>query len=55
MNIEGTHLGKETAHVELGDHPMARRMSALGMTRKPLFTVHAKRLSGELDSFEVVG
>lgn len=55
MSLRDTHVGRGTAHVELGDHPMARRMAALGMTRKPLFTVHTARLSGELDSFEAAG
>jgi hypothetical protein len=55
MTIKGTHLGRGTARVELSDHPMARRMAALGMTRKPLFTLHAARLSGELDAFETIG
>ncbi len=55
MNVQGVHAGRGTALVELGSHPMAERMAALGMTRRPLLTAHVRRLSGELDAFEAVG
>ncbi|HET9142935.1 acetoacetate decarboxylase family protein [Actinophytocola sp.] len=51
MTLHGTHLGRGAMTVELGDHPMARRMAALGMTRRPLLTLHADRLHGDLDAF----
>ncbi|WP_211192850.1 acetoacetate decarboxylase family protein [Actinoplanes sp. TBRC 11911] len=35
-------------------HPMAARMRSLGMLGRPLFTVHAERLSGRLGSFTPV-
>jgi hypothetical protein len=55
MNIGGLHLGRGNVRVELGRHPMAHRMVALGMTRRPLLTMHARRMSGDLDAFEAVG
>jgi hypothetical protein len=55
MNVQGMHVGRGNVRVYLGDHPMAERMAALGMTRRPLLTVHARRLSGDLDAFEAVG
>jgi hypothetical protein len=54
MIAHGTHFGRGAGRVELGDHPMAERMAALGMTRRPLLTMHVRRLSGELDAFEAV-
>jgi hypothetical protein len=51
MTVRGTHLGRGSAQVELGNHPMAKRMAALGMTRRPLLIMHARQLSGELDAF----
>lgn len=55
MNLRGAHVGRGRVRVELGEHPMAARMAALGMTRKPLLTLHARRLRGELDAFTAVG
>jgi hypothetical protein len=55
MNVQGLHIGRGDVRVELGNHPMAERMTALGMTRRPLLAVHARRLSGDLDAFEAVG
>lgn len=55
LNVHGMHVGRGSVRVELGNHPMAERMAALGMTRRPLLTVHARRLSGDLDAFEAVG
>ncbi len=55
MNLQGMHVGPGNVRVELGNHPMAERMAALGMTRRPLLTVHARRLSGDLDAFEAAG
>jgi hypothetical protein len=52
MRSRGLHAGRGSARIELGDHPMAERMAALGMTRRPLLTMHAGRFSGELDAFE---
>jgi Acetoacetate decarboxylase (ADC) len=54
MNLRGAHVGRGRVRVELGDHPMAERVAALGMTRRPLLTMHARRLSGDLDAFEAV-
>jgi hypothetical protein len=33
---------------------MAARMAALGMTGRPLLTLHARHLAGELDAFQPV-
>lgn len=54
MTLQGLRLGRGTARITLGDHPMAHRMAALGMTRAPLITVHARNLSGPLDAFDAV-
>lgn len=54
MRSAGLRAGRGSARVELGDHPMAERMAALGMTRRPLLTAHVRRMSGELDAFELV-
>jgi Acetoacetate decarboxylase (ADC) len=53
MNVDGMRIGRGGARVELGDHPMAGRMAALGMTRRPLLTMRG-RLRGDLDAFEAV-
>jgi hypothetical protein len=56
MQLSGARLGRGAFRVRLtGDHPMAGRMRALGMTRKPFLTVHADRLNGPLDEFTEVG
>lgn len=55
LALYGVHAGRGAVRVMLGDHPMAERMAALGMTRRPLLTVHAPRLMGELDAFDAVG
>jgi Acetoacetate decarboxylase (ADC) len=52
MRSRGLHAGRGSARIELGDHPMAERMAALGMTSRPLLTMRARRFSGELDAFE---
>ncbi|WP_250037856.1 acetoacetate decarboxylase family protein [Paractinoplanes maris] len=54
MRLSGVRLGRGAFRVRLGDHPMAARMTALGMTGKPLLTVHAARLHGPLDEFTEV-
>lgn len=55
MSVRGTHVGRGSARLELGDHPMARRMAALGMTGRPLLTVRTRRLGGRLGAFDPVG
>jgi hypothetical protein len=55
MRLSGVRLGRGAFRVRLGDHPMATRMRALGMSARPLLTVHAERLHGPLDQFTVVG
>jgi hypothetical protein len=57
MRLSGVRLGRAPASVRLPPgtaHPMAARMRALGMLGRPLFTVHAERLSGRLGSFTPV-
>ncbi len=53
MRSRGLHVGRGSARIELGDHPMAERMAALGMTRRALLTMRARQFSGTLDAFEV--
>jgi hypothetical protein len=48
MNLSGVRLGRGSFSVRVGTHPMAARMRALGMLRRPLLTVHARRLHGSL-------
>lgn len=55
MNVHAARFGRGSVRVQLGHHPMAGRMAALGMTRRALLTLHARRLSGALDAFEAVG
>ncbi|HEU5470997.1 MAG TPA: acetoacetate decarboxylase family protein [Actinophytocola sp.] len=55
MTLHAPQLGRGTITVELGEHPMADRMAALGMTRRPLLTLHTTRLTGDLDAFDPVG
>ena len=55
MQLSGARLGRGAFRVRLNeDHPMAERMKTLGMTRKPLLTVHATRLHGPLGEFTEV-
>ena len=54
MRLSGVRLGRGSFRVRLGAHPMAERMRALGMTGKPLLTVHADRLHGPLGEFTEV-
>ncbi|MCM4085029.1 acetoacetate decarboxylase family protein [Paractinoplanes hotanensis] len=55
MQLSGARLGRGAFRVRLDDdHPMAARMKALGMTRKPFLTVHADRLHGPLGEFTEV-
>ncbi|WP_250003476.1 acetoacetate decarboxylase family protein [Actinoplanes sp. M2I2] len=54
MRLSGVRLGRGAFRVRLGEHPMAGRMAALGMTGKPFLTVHANRLHGPLDEFTEV-
>lgn len=54
MHVSGVTMGRGTVDLELGDHPMAGRMRALGMLGKPLFTMHADRLTGPLGEFRRV-
>ncbi|EIV92245.1 acetoacetate decarboxylase family protein [Frankia sp. QA3] len=51
VRLRGVRLGRGRARVELGSHPMAGRMAALGMTRRPLLTVTATGLRGQLGLF----
>ncbi|MCM3922375.1 acetoacetate decarboxylase family protein [Frankia sp. AiPs1] len=55
VRLHGVRLGRGRTRVELGSHPMAGRMAALGMTGRPLLTVTASRLRGELGVFTGVG
>ena len=54
MRLSGVRVGRGAVRLRLGDHPMAARMRALGMTRRPLLTVHADRLHGPLAEFHPV-
>ncbi|CAJ62449.1 MULTISPECIES: acetoacetate decarboxylase family protein [Frankia] len=54
VRLHGVRLGRGRTRVELGSHPMAERMAALGMTGRPLLTVTAFRLRGELGAFSAV-
>lgn len=54
MRLSGVRVGRGDFRVRLGAHPMAERMRALGMTGKPLLTVHADRLHGRLGEFTPV-
>jgi hypothetical protein len=54
ISMHGVRAGRGRAHVQLGDHPMAAKMAALGMTGRPLLTLHARHLTGELDAFRPV-
>ncbi|MBU2665364.1 acetoacetate decarboxylase family protein [Actinoplanes bogorensis] len=51
MRLSGVSVGRGSFRGHLGDHPMAARMRALGMTGRPLLTVHAERLHGPLGEF----
>lgn len=55
MRLRGVRAGRGSSSVRLGDHPMAHRMRALGMTGRPWLTVHAARLTGPLGSWRPVG
>ncbi|WP_127500752.1 acetoacetate decarboxylase family protein [Actinoplanes solisilvae] len=54
MRLSGVRVGRGDFRVRLGAHPMAERMTALGMTGRPLLTVHADRLHGPLGEFTPV-
>lgn len=54
MRLSGVRAGRGGSHLSLGSHPMAHRMRTLGMLGRPLFTVHADRLSGPLGEFRPV-
>jgi hypothetical protein len=54
MRLSGVRVGRGGLEVRLGEHPMARKMRALGMLGRPLLTVSAKRLNGPLGEFEPV-
>lgn len=51
MNLSGIRVGRAAYGVRLGEHPMARRMQALGMLERPLLTVTADRMAGSFDAF----
>ena len=51
LRLSGLRVGRGQARLELGPHPMAARMRALGMARRPMLTVHVRHLSGEIGSF----
>ncbi len=53
MRLSGVRLGRQCT-ISLGEHPMAARMEALGMARRPLVTVHAERLHGPLGEYSEV-
>lgn len=52
MSMHEVRAGRGRAQVQLGEHPMAARMAALGMTGRPLLTLHTRHLAGELDAFQ---
>ncbi|GAA0496701.1 acetoacetate decarboxylase [Paractinoplanes deccanensis] len=54
MRLSGVRLGRAPYSVRLGEHPMARRMQALGMVGRPLLTVHATSLRGPLGEWPAV-
>ncbi|XVV17302.1 acetoacetate decarboxylase family protein [Actinoplanes sp. CA-131856] len=54
MRLSGVRLGRGSFSVRLGEHPMARRMAALGMVNRPLLTVHASSLRGPLGEWRAV-
>jgi hypothetical protein len=54
LRMSGVRVGRGSCAVRLGEHPMAARMRALGMLRRPLFTVDAERLGGPLGEFREV-
>lgn len=54
LRLSGVRLGRPPVSVRLPPaeaHPMSSRMRLLGMLSRPLFTVHAARLSGPLRAF----
>ncbi|GAA0552481.1 acetoacetate decarboxylase family protein [Paractinoplanes ferrugineus] len=51
MNLSGIRVGRGAYDVRLGEHPMAAKMTALGMLKRPLLTVSADRMTGSLGSF----
>jgi hypothetical protein len=55
LAVRGGSAGRGSAHVELGIHPMALRMADLGMAGRPLAVVHARHMTGRLDTFAEVG
>jgi hypothetical protein len=54
MRMSGVRLGRGGFDVRLGEHPMARRMRALGMLGTPILTVAAERLTGRLGEWTAV-
>jgi hypothetical protein len=54
MRLSGARIGRGGFDVRLGEHPMTRRMRALGMLGRPWLTVTGARLSGPLGEFREV-
>ena len=54
MHLSGARVGRGGFDVRLGEHPMTRRMRALGMLGQPLLTVTGARLQGQLGEFSPV-
>ena len=51
MRLAGARLGRGGYDVRLGEHPMTRKMRALGMLGRPWLTVTGARLTGPLGEF----
>ncbi|MFF5296117.1 acetoacetate decarboxylase family protein [Paractinoplanes globisporus] len=51
MHLSGARVGRGGFDVRLGEHPMTRRMRALGMLGRPFLTVTGARLTGPLGEF----
>jgi len=54
MRLSGARVGRGGFAVRLGEHPMTRKMRALGMLGRPLLTVTGARLQGKLGEFRPV-
>ncbi|MFI5892027.1 acetoacetate decarboxylase family protein [Actinoplanes sp. NPDC051513] len=55
MRLSGARLGRGGLDVRLGEHPMTRKMRALGMLGRPWLTVTGARLTGPLGEFREAG
>jgi hypothetical protein len=54
MRLSRARLGRGGFDVRLGEHPMTRRMRALGMLGRPFLTVTGARLQAQLGEFRPV-